>query len=108
MAKIIPPEDEAQVAKQMYKEAREKSEELGRKLDEASHRHREEQALFKACQSLKPCFRKSDPMTAWLLSERRLTFWERCKVGWQLWADGVGKYPWPVSQSRPEDYFHGP
>lgn len=40
-----------------------------------------------------------DPMTAWLLSERPLSLWERCKVGWQLWRDEVARFPWPVKQT---------
>ncbi len=40
-----------------------------------------------------------DPLTAWLLSERPLTLWERCRVGWQLWRDGISKFPWPVKDN---------
>lgn len=64
---------------------------------------RELEALTKACKSLRPALGRpdvqwdapwhvdpaGDPMTAWLLSDRPLSFWERCKVGWQLWRDGI-------------------
>jgi hypothetical protein len=41
-----------------------------------------------------------DPLSAWLFSERQLTFAERCYVGFRLWFDGVSKSPWPVKQVR--------
>jgi hypothetical protein len=37
---------------------------------------------------------------AWAFSTRKLTFWERCKVGWHLWRGNAAKYPWPVAQVK--------
>jgi hypothetical protein len=46
-------------------------------------------------------YHNPDPVSAWLFSERQLTFWERCYVGFSLWYDGVGgRFPWPVDQVR--------
>jgi hypothetical protein len=42
----------------------------------------------------------SDPLADYLFSVRKLTFLERCSVGWQLWKGGVAKYPWPVKQHK--------
>jgi hypothetical protein len=82
--------------------------------DNECRRIRETAALTAACKTLRPANGwpdeswdalwhidpKGDAMTAWLLSERRLTFLERCKVGWQLWVDGVARYPWPVRNNK--------
>jgi hypothetical protein len=42
----------------------------------------------------------SDPLADYLFNVRKLTFLERCSVGWQLWKGGVAKYPWPVKQNK--------
>lgn len=105
-----PPEDPcalAAMAQQQCDDARENAEYECRRI-------RETAALTAACKTLRPASGwpdeawdalwhidpTDDPMTAWLLSERRLTFLERCKVGWQLWVDGIAKYPWPVRNSK--------
>lgn len=38
----------------------------------------------------------------WASDFRRMTFWERCVAGWQLWRDNVARWPLPAPQTNPE------
>jgi len=42
---------------------------------------------------------KSDTMLAWAVGSRKLTFVERCYVGFVLWREGVKRFPWPEPQT---------
>lgn len=106
---LSPPEDPSALAA----DVRQQCEDARAHAENECRRIRETAALTAACKTLRPVNAwpdeswdalwhidpAGDAMTAWLLSERRLTFLERCKVGWQLWVDGVARYPWPVKQS---------
>jgi hypothetical protein len=45
-----------------------------------------------------------DPVAAWALDSRPLTWRERVRVGYFLWRDGVARWPLPVRQTNPAGY----
>lgn len=42
---------------------------------------------------------------AWMCDARRLTLLERIKIGYDLWRCNASRFPWPVKQTNPKNYW---